>query len=99
MPVEKKSGLSVCIHRHTSPCHHVEVFRSASSIVEISRCKVQAVWWMGEKFPAKLLQELSCDKLCGGEHCHGERLFSLCVYVHIVYMGAVMGMSICAPMQ
>jgi hypothetical protein len=37
-----------------------------SDETEVSRFKVQAVWWMGKTLPAKLLQELSCDTDCMG---------------------------------
>jgi hypothetical protein len=72
MPTKKKSGFSVCTHQSTcifclvitSYVLFFKVLLQWSEEVEVTRWKVQAVWWVGKTFPVKQLQDLYCGMVC-----------------------------------
>lgn len=66
--MEKKLGVSVCTHQHTSAfisssqkCFPWKCFISSPMSWEHAMHKVWAVWWMSKTFPVKVFQELCCD--------------------------------------
>jgi hypothetical protein len=62
IPVKKKSGINASIHWYISLLPHRNIgcasfevlFLQWSEVVEVARCKVQVVCWMGMTFPEKL---------------------------------------------
>jgi hypothetical protein len=46
--------------------NYAEVLHQCSEQIEVTRCKIQSIWWIGKILPVKLIQELYCEVGCLG---------------------------------